>query len=167
MIFIDNRQNKINFSQEDEKIMRDIIDYTLKEEGINIDYEVSVILIDNEEIKKINKQMRSIDRVTDVLSFPMLEYPLGKVYKDIYRDNKFQEIFLDDGKIILGDMALSLERAKEQSEEFNHSFIRECLYLTVHSILHLMGYDHMEHEDKIIMRKREEYILGRFNISRE
>lgn len=166
MIFIDNRQDKIKFSLKDEKIMRDIIDYSLREEGVNIDYEVSVILIDNEEIKRINTEMRAINSVTDVLSFPMLEYPEGKVYRQVFGKNKFEKIFLDNGRIVLGDIALSLERAKEQSIEFNHSFIRECLYLTVHSVLHLMGYDHILDEDKTVMRKREEEILNKFNINR-
>ena len=166
MIFIDNRQNRIDFSLKNEKIIRDIIDYTLREEGVNVDYEISVILIDNEEIKKINNEMRNINKVTDVLSFPMLEYPEGMVYKEIYKGNKFQDIFLDEGKLVLGDIALSLERAKEQSIEFGHSFIRECSYLTIHSVLHLLGYDHMIEEDKVIMRKREEEILNKFNINR-
>ncbi|MDF2502841.1 MULTISPECIES: rRNA maturation RNase YbeY [Clostridium] len=166
MIFIDNRQNKIDFSLENEKIIRDIIDYALKEEGVNIDYEVSVILIDNEEIKEINREMRDIPRITDVLSFPMLDYPEGSIYKEAYRENKFDDTFLDEGKLVLGDIALSLERAKEQSIDFGHSFIRECSYLTIHSVLHLLGYDHMIEEEKTIMRKREEEILNKFNINR-
>ncbi|UZW12637.1 rRNA maturation RNase YbeY [Clostridium pasteurianum] len=166
MIFIDNRQDKIKFSSEDEKIMRDIIDYALREEGVTVDYEVSVILIDNDEIKRINAEMRDIHRVTDVLSFPMLEYPEGRVYSQVFGENKFDEIFLDNGNLILGDIALSLERAKKQSIEFNHSFIRECIYLTVHSVLHLMGYDHILDKDKLVMRRREEEILNKFNINR-
>lgn len=166
MIFIDNRQNKIDFSLENEKIITDIIDYALKEEGVNIDYEVSVILIDNTKIEKINSEMRNINRVTDVLSFPMLDYPEGEVYKQTYKENKFNDTFLDEGNLVLGDIALSLERAKEQSIEFGHSFIRECSYLTLHSVLHLLGYDHMLEKDKVLMRKREEEILNKFNINR-
>lgn len=164
MIFIDNRQDKIDFSLENEKTIRDIIDYALKEEGVNMPYEISVILIDNREIKEINDEMRGIHSITDVLSFPMLEYPEGKVYKQVYGKNKFEDIFLDEGMLVLGDIALSLERAKEQSIEFDHSFIRECAYLTIHSVLHLMGYDHIREEDKVVMRKREEEILNKFNI---
>ncbi|MBZ9636091.1 rRNA maturation RNase YbeY [Clostridium sp. FP1] len=166
MIFIDNRQNNIVVTQELEIVIKDVIEYTLKEEKLFIDNEVSVILIDNEEIKKINSKNRGIDKITDVLSFPMLDYPQNKVFKDVYIDYKFDQSDLNDERLVIGDVALSLEKAKEQSEEFGHSFIRECAYLTVHSILHLLGYDHMEEDEKNIMRKREEEILSNFKISR-
>ena len=76
------------------------------------------------------------------------------------------KLFLDGDELVLGDIVLSLERALEQSEEYNHSYKREVSYLVVHSILHLLGYDHMEEDDKLIMRKREEELLGELNISR-
>jgi len=166
MIFIDNRQNKIEITEELKVVIRDVIEYTLKEEKLFIDNEVSVIFIDNEEIKQINLEHRGIDKITDVLSFPMLHYPENKVFKDVYIDYEFEQSDLYDGKLVLGDVALSLEKSKEQSEEFGHSFIRECAYLTVHSVLHLLGYDHMEEEQKNIMRRREEEILNNFKISR-
>ncbi len=166
MIFIDNRQDKIDFSRENEDIIKKLIDYALKAEGVKIEYEVSVILIDNETIKKINNETRNIDSITDVLSFPMLDYPEKKVYKEVYKDMEFGDIYLDEGRIVLGDIALSLERAEEQRLEFGHSFIRESAYLTLHSVLHLLGYDHMEDNDKEIMRRREEEILKKFKINR-
>lgn len=166
MIFIDNRQNKIEVTEELETVIRDVIEYTLKEEELLMDNEVSVILIDNEEIKEINAKQRGIDKVTDVLSFPMLHYPKDKVFKDVFINHEFDQSDLYDGRLVVGDVALSLEKSKEQSEEFGHSFTRECAYLTVHSILHLLGYDHMEETEKNIMRKREEEILSNFKISR-
>ena len=96
----------------------------------------------------------------------MLDYKKKTVFKDNYLDYKFSPIDLDDGNLVLGDIVLSLERAKEQSEEFNHSFLREVCYLIIHSILHLLGYDHMEEDDKVIMRSREEEILSKFQINR-
>lgn len=166
MILIDNRQDKINFSKGNEDIIKKLIDYALKAEGVNIEYEVSVILIDNGTIKRINNETRNIDSITDVLSFPMLDYPEKKVYKEVYKDITFGDIYLNEDRIVLGDIALSLERAEEQRLEFGHSFIRECAYLFLHSVLHLLGYDHIEENDKEIMRKREEEILNKFNISR-
>lgn len=166
MIFIDNRQNKIEVTEELETVIRDVIEYTLKEEELLMDNEVSVILIDNEEIREINAKQRGIDKVTDVLSFPMLHYPKDKVFKDVFINHEFDQSDLYDGRLVVGDVALSLEKSKEQSEEFGHSFTRECAYLTVHSILHLLGYDHMEETEKNIMRKREEEILSNFKISR-
>ncbi|AKN33653.1 heat-shock protein [Clostridium carboxidivorans P7] len=166
MIFIDNRQNKIEISDEIEKNIVSIIEYALQEEKVNIPCEVSVIFVDNEKIKEINKENRNIDKVTDVLSFPMLDYEKGKVFKDTYKDFNFSHVDLDEGSLVLGDIVLSLEKAKEQSLEFNHSFIREVVYLTIHSVLHLLGYDHMEEDEKSIMRKREEQILEKFHLTR-
>lgn len=167
MIFIDNRQNKVEFTKDLEDCLVNIIDYTLKEEQVNIDYEISVVFIDNEQIKEINKDFRNIDRETDVLSFPMLEYPHLKVYKDVYKNYQFDDSFLDEGKLVLGDIAISLEKAREQSVEYGHSFLREVVYLAIHSVLHLLGYDHMNDDEKPIMRKREEEILNKFNIIRQ
>lgn len=166
MILLDNRQNKIEISEELENNIKKMIDFTLREEKLIIDYEVSVIFVDNNQIKKLNNQFRGIDRVTDVLSFPMLEYEKGKVYKQLYTDHVFSDYDLDDGKLVLGDIALSLEKAMEQSKEFGHSFQREVCYLLIHSVLHLLGYDHIDEEDKVVMRKNEEYILNKFNINR-
>ena len=166
MIYIDNRQNMIEVTSELERVIKDVIEYTLLEEKLFIDNEVSVIFIDNEEIQKINSNNRGIDEITDVLSFPMLFYPENKVFKDVYINYEFDQSDLYDEKLVIGDVALSLEKAKQQSEEFGHSFIREYAYLTVHSILHLLGYDHIEEAPKNIMRKREEEILNNFKIYR-
>lgn len=166
MIYIDNRQNKIKLNDEIINILNEIVDYTLKEEKLNVDYEVSIIFIDNEKIKELNNEYRNIDKETDVLSFPMIEYPHGMVYKDIYTNYKFDDSFYDEGRLVIGDIAISLEKAKAQSEEYGHSLLREVCYLTVHSILHLLGYDHMEEKEKNIMREREEEILKKFNINR-
>jgi probable rRNA maturation factor len=93
----------------------------------------------------------------------MLDYPEGKVFKETYLNYEFKECDMDSGNLVLGDIALSLEKAKEQSIEFGHSFLRETCYLTVHSVLHLLGYDHMAENEKKIMRDREEKILKEFN----
>ncbi len=166
MIFIDNRQNKIEVMQELEDTIKDVIEYTLKEEKLFIESEVSVIFIDNDKIREINSKHRGIDEVTDVLSFPMLNYPENKVFKDVYTNYQFDPSDLNEDRLVIGDIALSLEKATAQSEEFGHSFIRESAYLTVHSMLHLLGYDHMDEAQKNIMRKREEEILSNFQISR-
>lgn len=166
MIFIDNRQNKIEVDNELEASLNQVIEYALKEEKVNQDYEVSIIFVDNEEIKQLNSEFRNIQRETDVLSFPMLEYPPHNVFKEVYLNHKFDDSYFDEGKLVLGDIAISLEKALEQSKEFGHSFYREACYLTIHSILHLLGYDHIEDDDKVVMRSREEEILSKFNINR-
>lgn len=164
MIFLDNRQDKIEVTEELEKAIKNIIEYALRDEKVDLPCEVSVIFVDNDNIKDINRENRNIDKVTDVLSFPMLEYPKGRVFKDVYIYHEFQPSDMDDGNLVLGDIAVSLEKAEEQSKEFDHSFLREVCYLTVHSVLHLLGYDHIEENDKKVMRKREEEILQKFKL---
>jgi len=166
MILMDNRQNKFSVTIELKESIKEIADYTLKHEGVNCEYEVSLIFIDNKEIKRLNGEFRNIQSVTDVLSFPMLDYPSGSIFKETYLSDKLEDDMLDDGKLVLGDIAISLERAKEQCDEYGHSFLREVCYLTVHSLLHLLGYDHIEDSQKRVMRKREEEILNAFNIAR-
>lgn len=167
MIYIDDRQNKITAGEELYNTIESVIDFALKEEQVVLPYEISVLLVDNEEIKNINQDTRNIDKETDVLSFPMLEYPEGKVFKEVYLNFDFPETYKDGYDLVLGDIVLSLEKAKEQSEDFGHSFLREVCYLIVHSVLHLLGYDHMKEDEKVIMRKQEESILGRLDIKRE
>ena len=167
MIYIENNQEKIEIEEEITKKIEEIIDFTLKEEKVLIPYEISLIYVDNSEIKKINAKTRNIDKETDVLSFPMLHYPNKKVFKEVFCDKKFSQVDLDDGFLVLGDIVLSLEKAKEQANEFSHSFTRECCYLVIHSVLHLLGYDHMEDAEKHEMRKVEEEVLERFSIKRE
>ena len=166
MIYFDNRQNKIDVNDEFVKQIEEVIDFALKEEEVNIPYEISLLFVDNNEIRDINRDNRGIDKATDVLSFPMLEYEDSKVFKDMYLNFQFNEVYLDGEELVLGDIVLSLEKALEQSVEYNHSFVREASYLVVHSVLHLLGYDHMEEDEKKIMRTREEEILNKLKIHR-
>lgn len=167
MLYTDNRQKKLEVTEEFINKLSDVCDFALKEEEVDKDYQISLLFVDNDEIKEINEETRGINKATDVLSFPMLDYENGKVYKDMYIGYEFDETYMDGNELVLGDMVLSLEKALEQSIEYNHSYEREVSYLVVHSILHLLGYDHMEEEEKKIMRKREEEILNKLKIIRE
>lgn len=167
MIYADNRQEKLEVTEEFVSKLTEVIEFALKEEEVNIKCEISLLFVDNEEIKEINMETRGIDRETDVLSFPMLEYKDKKVFKEIYKDYKFSAADFDGEELVLGDIVLSLEKALEQSIEFNHSYEREASYLVVHSVLHLLGYDHMEEDEKNVMRSREEEILNKLNIRRD
>lgn len=166
MLYTENRQDKIEVTDEFINKITEVCNFALKEEAMDIPYQISLLFVDNSEMKEINNETRNIDRETDVLSFPMLDFEEGKVYKDIYVDFEFDETFKDGEELILGDMVLSLEKALEQSEEYGHSYEREVSYLVVHSILHLLGYDHMVDEDKVKMRAREEEILNKLDIRR-
>lgn len=167
MVLIDNRQSYIEVTENLESLVKDVIEKALNLEDVNIDAEVSVIFVDNASIREINREYRGMDKATDVLSFPMLEYPKGKVYKEVCSNGSFNDSDLFEGKLILGDMALSLEMVDVQRKEFGHSFEREAAYLIVHSVLHLLGYDHMEEEEKMRMRSREEEILLSLNLGRD
>ena len=142
--------------------MEGVITAALSAEGVNLPCEISVLLTDDEGIHQINREMRGVDRPTDVLSFPMFELepgvpPEGEEYLD-----------MDSDLCPLGDMCISLERAEEQAGEFGHSVEREICYLTVHSVLHLLGYDHLDEGPmKVQMRAREEAILESLGITRE
>ncbi len=143
-VFIDNRQG-VEIDKDLEAGILLAITTVLEYEDMDLDYEVSLSFVDNEEIRELNKNFRNIDRETDVLSFPNIE--------DF-------ELDYDFGPKLLGDIVISLEKAKEQAKEYKHSFEREIIYLTVHSMLHLLGYDHMEEEEKLIMRGKEKEIMN-------
>lgn len=166
MIYVDNRQNKLKVEDSLVEKLTKVVEFALEEEEVDIKCEVSLLFVDNDEIKTINKDTRGIDKETDVLSFPMLEYENKKVFKEMYKNYTFSQSDFDGEELVLGDIVLSLEKALEQSKEFNHSYEREASYLVIHSVLHLLGYDHMEKEEKELMRNREEEILNKLNIIR-
>lgn len=150
-IILDNRQDKIKVSEDLLGKINDIIVETLYYEGYDDNYEVSLSFVDNEEIHELNREYRGVDRATDVLSFPLLT----------------DEFDVEIEEESLGDIVISLERALEQSEEYNHSFEREVCFLVCHSMFHLLGYDHDTAENTKDMRKREEDVLNKLNITRE
>ena len=141
----------------EEKLIKKVIETVLKEEGVIQDLEIYVTLTNNEKIHQTNKETRNVDRPTDVLSFPMFERDEVPMLKE---ENK-------EEPDILGDIIVSIEKVKEQAEEYGHSFERELAYLVTHGMLHLLGYDHMIEEEKVQMRKREEEILGLLEITRD
>ena len=121
------------------------------------------IFTDEEEIRRLNRELRSTDRVTDVLSFPALDGIKGKALKR--RDYPCDVD--DEGNLFVGSIAVCKKRAAEQAEEYGHSYRRELNYLLVHGIMHCLGYDHMTEEEKSEMREKEECILGKMGITRE
>lgn len=134
----------------------------LEQEGVTVPCEINVLLTDNPGIRELNRELRDVDRETDVLSFPMFELTPGEFPEDV-------SDLLDPGSSLLplGDMALSVEKIQSQAEEFGHSQEREIGYLTVHSVLHLLGYDHLDEGPmKKQMRAREDAIMEYLNIPR-
>lgn len=126
--------------------------------------QVDISFVSSEEIKEINKNFRKIDKETDVLSFPTLNIkPMQKINIKDYKEDIDPETKL----LMLGDIIICEDVAKKHAEEYNHSFERELCYLVVHGFLHLIGYDHMEEDDKIVMRALEEAVLKKYKITRD
>ena len=141
--------------------LEEAVNAALDAEGVDVPCVVEVCLTDDEAIHQTNLEMRGVDRPTDVLSFPMFELQPGEKPRAEWADP-------DTDRVLLGDMMISLERARAQAEEYGHSLEREICYLAVHSVLHLLGYDHLDEGPmKQQMRAREEAILGRLGITRE
>lgn len=157
-INIENEQGNMQVTEDMESLLSSVVKKALEYEGIEENCEVNILLTDNESIKEINNEQRNIDSATDVLSFPYLMIEDGELLvseEDYY-----------DGYLQIGDIVISLERAKEQSVEFGHSFEREIGFLTCHSVLHLLGYDHEEDGEREIMRQKEEAVLELLGLTR-
>ena len=142
-----NEQKDMPIGTEQKKVIREAIKQTLMLEEYERSCEISVAVVDESKIKELNAEFRGVDKVTDVLSFP-----------DGTAD-------LDTGVVLLGDVVLCARRAKEQADTFGHSFERELAYLTCHSILHLLGYDHVDSEaDEQIMRNKQTEVMRRMGL---
>ena len=123
---------------------------------------VEFVFVDGEEIRRLNREMRSVDKVTDVLSFPSLDGIKGQAI----RGEDYPYEIDEEGRLMLGSVVVCCDRAREQAEEYGHSYERELHYLLVHGIMHCLGYDHMTDEEQAEMREQEEKILGKLGIRR-
>lgn len=147
-IIFDNQQDKFKVDNNLlSEIKRCVLTCLEVEEVSSENVEVSMLFVDNEKIREINRDFRNIDKETDVLSFPV--------------DFEFKDLDLPN---MLGDIVISVEKAIEQSKDFGHSVDREILYLVCHSMFHLMGYDHMTDEDKFVMREKEKLTMRKLEV---
>ena len=154
-IYFENSQEKLPLTYRLKMLVRDAIEASLDFEQYNNATEVSVTFTDNEGIHELNKKFRGVDRPTDVLSFPLFDY-----------EGTSEEPPIDEMRGMLGDIVLSLEQAQIQADAFGHSFEREVAFLTVHSMLHLLGYDHETGEDdEADMRMRQRAIMDSLGLS--
>ena len=155
MIYFMNSQDKEEITYSLKILLRRAVEATLDYENFENDAQVSITFTDNEGIRVLNSQYRDIDKETDVLSFPLIDFESG------------EDLPIDDPEMMLGDIVISLERAREQAEEYGHSRKRELSYLVAHSVLHLLGYDHLdEGEQKAQMRAREEAVMAAMELTR-
>ena len=147
-----------------EEIADKVINYALDYEKCPYEAEISLTLTDNNGIHEVNKEFRQMDKPTDVLSFPLVEYDTPGEFDFL---EEMDECFNPEtGELMLGDILISLDKVYEQANEYGHSVTREYAFLIAHSMLHLMGYDHMEEDEAKIMEKKQEEILNALNIGR-
>ena len=152
-IYFENNQDKEKVTYKLKMLIRQAINATLEYENVEEACEVSITFCDNEKIRELNKKFRNIDKATDVLSFPLFD------------DGGFDS-FSHEIDCMLGDIVISLERARAQAEEFGHSYEREAAFLAVHSVLHLLGYDHeISEADELDMRKRQSDVMEKIGLS--
>lgn len=151
-----------------DELVNTVIEGCLDYEKCPYEAKVMVTFTDNETIKEINSRYRNIDRETDVLSFPMVEYEKAGDFSILEADDDiiYDCFEPDTGELVLGDIVISVERAKEQAKEYGHTLKREIGFLVAHSMFHLFGYDHMEEDERIAMEKRQREVLELLGITR-
>lgn len=166
VLFERDGEEEIDFDYEE--VLQRVIGEALRQEQCPYECEVNVRLTENEGIRRVNQEFRDLDVPTDVLSFPMVEYEVSADFSQLDSpEAKVMYFNLDTGELLLGDIVISLERAREQSEEYGHTLERELAFLTAHSMLHLMGYDHMEENEREEMERKQENILQNLGITRD
>lgn len=166
VVEINNSQDKIEITPEVKRLIEECVAKTLEMEGVSIPVEVSILLVDDRQIHQLNRQYRGVDAPTDVLSFPMLEFDDDEQgSRDLQA--ALNEAGRDGQAVVLGDIVLSMERAQQQAHEYGHSFFREVGYLIVHGMLHLLGYNHEQGHQRIVMRQKEEHVMGMLGLSRD
>lgn len=144
-----------------------VAEEVLRSEGCSCDVQVSVSLVDDEEIRERNREFRGIDSVTDVLSFPLVPFPAPADFRFLETEEAADCFDPDTGELCLGDIVLACQRGKQQAAEYGHSQTREFAFLTAHSMLHLLGYDHETEEEAAVMEARQEAVLQSLGITRE
>lgn len=172
-IYYEN-QTDYEFDFDYKKTANDVISKTLLLEHFNYDVEVSITFVDEENIREINKEFRDLDKSTDVLSFPMIEYDsdysrISDREEELYDfiNDRIDIKNPDTDEIILGDIVLCIPVIIMQAQEYNHSILREYAFLIAHSMLHLLGYDHIEEDERIIMENKQNQILESLSITRD
>ncbi|MCR5721542.1 MAG: rRNA maturation RNase YbeY [Lachnospiraceae bacterium] len=167
MTFYVENETEEQFEFNIEELIKSLTLKVLETESVPFkDVTLNVTFTDDESIREINRDFREIDKATDVLSFPAIDFPSAADFSFVEEGSP--DYFDPDTKeLILGDIMISLERAHAQAEEYGHSFKREIAFLITHSLLHLIGYDHMTDEERTVMEGKQEAVLQALNITRE
>ena len=165
MSFFLEEEVEVDFDFDYRQIAEKVINHCIEREKFPYEAEINLTLTDNEGIHIINKEYRDIDRATDVLSFHMLSYETPGDFSFLMDEND-DDFNPDTGEAILGDIIISVDKVREQAEEYGHSELREFAFLITHSMLHLFGYDHMEPEEAEVMENKQRQILDELSITR-
>lgn len=145
-------------------LAQEVLETALEKEGFPYEAEISLLLVTAKDIQEINREHRGVDAPTDVLSFPLISYPSPGDFGEIESDE--DNFNPDTGEALLGDIVLCMDKVKEQAKNFGHSEKREYAFLILHSILHLLGYDHMAQQESELMEEKQNKILGQMGILR-
>lgn len=165
MKYLFEEEVEVPFNFDYKEVAKQVIDMALDMEEFPFESEVDITLTDDAAIQEINKEFRQLDKSTDVLSFPLIEYKSAGDFSDLENED---DIFNPEtGEAMLGDIVISVEHVLKQAEEYGHSIKREYAFLIAHSMLHLMGYDHMTPPEAKVMEEKQENILNALNITRE
>ena len=155
-----DREIGIEYEELAEKVVQKVLDM----EGCPYDAQVNLVLTDNEEIERVNTEFREIHAPTDVLSFPMIPFETPADYAIVEEDESYFD--LDTDELLLGDIMISVDKVFAQAEEYGHSVTREFCFLVAHSMLHLLGYDHMTPEEAVVMENKQRTALDELGITR-
>ena len=166
MTFYVENETQVTFPFNVEETVRIVCEAVLDDEKCPYEVQVNVVLTDNEGIREMNRECRKIDRETDVLSFPNVDFEREGVF-EIDEDREADYFDPDSGELILGDIMISVDKVKEQAENYGHSLRREFAFLVAHSMLHLCGYDHMEEEEAKVMEAKQRDVLEGLGITRD
>ncbi len=164
MTLLFEEEGDLQLPLETKELAEEVIEAALDYEGCPYEATVSLLLTMNNEIQEMNRTFREIDRATDVLSFPMIAYEEAGTFDFLEEDDSAFDP--ESGELVLGDIVISKERVIAQAEEYGHSIRREYAFLIAHSMLHLMGYDHMEEEERAVMEQKQRDILEQLGITR-
>ena len=165
VIIEENTEFKTDFDKQ--KVAEDVVSEVLKKEGCPFEVEVDILITDSEEVREYNKEYRDIDKTTDVLSFPNIDWEAPADFENIDEEEIEMSINPETELTILGEICLNKDRIISQAEEYGHSVKREYAFLIAHSMLHLLGYDHMEEGEAKVMEEKQDMYLCEIGITRE
>lgn len=157
-------EGELKLDLECETLAETVVEGVLDYEKCPYEAEVNLLLTMNKEIQEMNAEFRHIDRATDVLSFPMIDYEKAGEFVFLEEDDSYFNC--DTGELMLGDIVISKEKVIAQAEEYGHTIKREYAFLIAHSMLHLLGYDHMEEQERLEMERKQKEILEQLGITR-